>query len=64
MIYPNLEVKEYLKQYFSVMNKEFKANGLIHGVKILKQMRLHITRYICGNPLYVNNMCIGIDKTG
>jgi len=46
------------------MTNMLKHNGTIYTVKALKTMRLHITRYICGQPLFVNNSRVGIDKTG
>lgn len=33
----------------------YTKNGFAFTVKYCKVARLHITRYICGNPLYVNS---------
>jgi len=63
-MFPNINTLPYLSQYFNFLEKEIKHNGIIHCVKILKQVRLHITRYICGNPLYTNDLFIGLDKDG
>jgi hypothetical protein len=41
-----------------------KNHGTIYTIKYLKRVRLHCTRYICGDPLFTNNMMIGIDKEG
>lgn len=61
--------KEYqagriLRQYFMFWTKLIKTQGLIHSVKYLKQVRLHCTRYMCGDPLRTNDMHIGLDTSG
>jgi hypothetical protein len=32
-----------------------KKSGLAYAIKYFKAVKLHCTRYICGNPLRVNN---------
>lgn len=41
-----------------------KYQGLNHSVKVLKSIRLHVTRYISGNPLLVSDMRLGLTKEG
>lgn len=38
--------------------------GLPHTVKIIKSIRLHVTRYISGSPLIVNDLRIAIARNG
>jgi hypothetical protein len=37
-----------------------KHNGTLFTVKTLKQVRLHVTRYLCGRPLLVNDQGVGL----
>jgi hypothetical protein len=39
-----------------------KHNGTLYCVTHIKNMRLHITRYMCGQPLMVSNLKIGLIK--
>jgi hypothetical protein len=39
-------------------------HGFVHTVKVIKQLQLHLTRYLSGNPLLVNDIRIGITKKG
>jgi len=52
------------KTYFKFLTKMLKTQGLLHTVKYFKQIRLHVTRYMCGQPLFVNDLKIGLDKSG
>jgi hypothetical protein len=63
-LFPQHSVKLYLRPYLSLIFKLLKHKGTIQTIKILKQMRLHCTRYMCGQPLMVNSLYIGIDKDG
>lgn len=38
--------------------------GIKYAIKYMKTARLHITRYICGSPMYVNNCGVGVTKEG
>jgi len=62
-IFPSIEL-DFFRPYISTIYKYIKNNGLVHTIKIYKQMRLHCTRYICGQPLLTNNMSIGLTKDG
>nr|BCP96874.1 RNA dependent RNA polymerase [Fusarium sambucinum mitovirus 3] len=64
ILFPQHLVKLYLRPYISLIFKLIKNKGTIQTIKILKQMRLHCTRYMCGQPLLVNSLFIGIDKDG
>jgi hypothetical protein len=46
------------------MNQLVKAHGLHQVVKIVKSQQLHVTRYLSGNPIFVNELRIGINKEG
>lgn len=37
-----------------------KNNGTLFTVKYIKQARLHITRYMCGKPLYTNDCFVSL----
>jgi hypothetical protein len=63
-LFPQFSLKTYLRPYFSLIFHLLKNKGTIQTIKILKQMRLHCTRYMCGQPLMVNSLYIGIDKEG
>jgi hypothetical protein len=62
----NLSKKDLklIRNYFYLLNKDINNHGIIHTVKLYKQTRLHITRYLCGDPLRRNQLGIGIDKEG
>jgi len=62
LVYPNIKVGIFLGPYFKLLTKMIKTQGLVHSVKLLKGMRLHITRVICGHPLKKNNLMIGLNK--
>jgi hypothetical protein len=64
IIYPSVNVKDYINPFFKLMNRLIKTQGLIKTVKYLKQCRLHCTRYICGQPLLYNKLKIGVDPDG
>lgn len=40
------------------------TRGVIHTIKIVKGLRLHVTRYLSGQPLMVNDLMIGVTKDG
>jgi len=64
LVFPSIDTSKYLRPLFKVIFKLLKNNGTIYTIKYLKRVRLHCTRYICGHPLFVNDMMIGIDKEG
>jgi len=63
-IFPNINSKSFFRPYVSWLFKSIQHNGLIHTIKYYKQIRLHCTRYICGQPLLTNTMSIGLTKDG
>jgi hypothetical protein len=63
-IFPNVNSKTFFRPYVSWLFKLIQHNGLIHTIKYYKQIRLHCTRYICGQPLLTNNLSIGLTKDG
>jgi hypothetical protein len=64
LVYPNVNIERFINPYFKELTYTIKHHGIIHAVKLFKMSRLHITRVICNQPLYVNDLMIGIDKTG
>jgi len=64
-LYPGLKVKEYLNPYYKLACKLERTRGKVNTAKLLKNMRLHCTRYICGEPLLTNkDVIIGLDRSG
>lgn len=63
-IYPDIDTMKYISPLFKLISHFLKHNGTLYTVKSLKQMRLHITRYVCGQPLLVNDQFIGLTKEG
>jgi len=59
-IFPNSYNMIILNRSFKLITKMIKHNGTAYTVKHLKQMRLHVTRYLCGEPLLVNNIGVGL----
>jgi hypothetical protein len=47
--------------YFGILRKK---NGLKYAINYYKAVKLHITRYICGKPLYSNNVGVSLTKDG
>lgn len=64
LIYKDIPVVNYLHPYFMLLTKMLKHNGTVYTVKALKAMRLHITRYLCGQPLFINSDGVGVDRSG
>lgn len=64
LVFPGVASWTYIGPYCSLVSKLLKNNGTLMTVKYLKQMRLHVTRYICGKPLYHNDLFVGVDKEG
>jgi len=55
---------KFFRPFVSNLFKWISDWGTVHTIKYYKQMRLHCTRYICGQPLLINNMSIGLTKDG
>jgi len=64
LFFPGISVDLYIIPYFKLLSKTIKTNGLVHSIKVFKGMRLHCTRYLCGEPLLFNKLNIGVDKYG
>ncbi|AKN79252.1 RNA-dependent RNA polymerases [Alternaria brassicicola mitovirus] len=64
LIFPSIQVQIYLNPFFKLVTRLIRTQGLIKTTKYLKTCRLHCTRYICGSPLLVNDLKIGIDPSG
>nr|QIR30227.1 RNA-dependent RNA polymerase [Plasmopara viticola lesion associated mitovirus 3] len=64
IIFLNINCVLYIKKYFKTFNNYYKNHGLVYAVQQFKQMRLHITRYMCSQPLLINNVGVSLDKSG
>lgn len=64
IIFPNSHSKHMINHTFLIIFKMLKNNGTLYTVKHLKQARLHITRYLCGQPLLINDINLGVDESG
>lgn len=53
-----------LDTWITQVTKWIKHNGILHTIKRIKMLRLTVTRYMCHQPLLVNDMMIGISKEG
>lgn len=53
--YFNIKNSTNIWKALNLMASMYRANGFGFTIKYIKTARLHITRYICGKPLYVNN---------
>jgi len=58
------DVSTYPNIYMGLLTKMLKHNGTKYTVTSLKTMRLHVTRYLCGSPLFVNKFHVGVDAEG
>jgi hypothetical protein len=61
----------HVKNRISILGIVFKKinilrrnNGTLFTVKYIKECRLHLTRYLCGEPIKVSSMKISLDKEG
>lgn len=54
----------WYESFSSHMNQMVKDKGLKQTVLVTKQLQLHLTRYLSGNPLYVNDLRIGLFPDG
>jgi len=62
-----LQYDEFMKDvllFLDTFDRDCQQNGYVYTVKKYKQMKLHITRYMCGSPLFVNNISVGVSKDG
>jgi hypothetical protein len=64
MVFGKLNISNSVASYFKLFTYLMKHHGKVGTVIYLKQMRLHVTRYLCGSPLLVNDVKVGLDKSG
>lgn len=50
--------------YINFIQTLRKKSGLKYTISYMKAVKLHITRYICGKPLYSNKAGVAVDSTG
>lgn len=62
-LFNNLYGKDYRKptyMFAKILYSMLKNNGTLFTVKYIKQAKLHITRYMCGKPLYTNDCFVSL----
>jgi hypothetical protein len=53
-----------VKRYLYDVNKLRKVNGLPFTIKYMKAVKLHCTRYMCGQPLLINSSLVSLTQSG
>ena len=61
---PDLDKGLFLEAWISQVETWVSENGVEHTIKRIKFLRLSVTRYLCREPLWVNDLMIGINKDG
>lgn len=61
---PSQEASTIINQWISQVQRWITCNGIQASIKRIKEIRLITTRYICGQPLKVSSLMIGIDSDG
>nr|UTQ48821.1 RNA-dependent RNA polymerase [Monilinia fructicola mitovirus 4] len=51
-------------RFLTTFNEMRRKSGLKYSIKYYKAVKLHITRYISGQPLHHNSSGVALDKTG
>lgn len=64
LLFDQFNIKLLIPPFFTLLNSLIDKNGLTVTVKYFKQCRLHITRYLCGQPLFINKANVGVDRDG
>jgi len=65
LLFPSIKSSSYLvAQFFKHISAIKRSNGLQFTIKYIKELRLHVTRYVCKQPLLVSSMKIGLTKDG
>lgn len=52
------------ERYLITIQNMRNKNGLIFTIKYMKCVKLHITRYVCGQPLHINSSLVSVTKEG
>jgi len=52
------------RSWLQLVDTWISCSGISPTIKRIKFMRLIVTRYLCGRPLMVNDLMIGVDKEG
>lgn len=60
----NKENLYWFEGYSHKLNRMCKNHGLKQTVAVVKQTQLHLTRYLAGDPIFVNDLRIGIYHDG
>lgn len=60
MVFPESYKLHTVRRVIVIISSLLKHNGTLWTVKYLKQVRLHVTRYMCGQPLTHNQCMVGL----
>jgi hypothetical protein len=60
----NKDVYFIARSYIDLFEKLRKKSGLRYAIAYMKTVRLHVTRYICGKPLFSNSAGVAINRSG
>jgi len=65
LLFPSIRSLPFLvANYFKFISVMLRSNGLKYTIKYIKELRLCVTRYICGQPILVSAMKIGLTIDG
>lgn len=64
MSFHQVNVSKELREFLLLVNSLRKSNGIQFTVSYLKCAKLHITRYLCKQPLLHNSSNVAVTKDG
>jgi len=56
--------REYITRWLILIGKYIRTKGLVWTIKRIKLLRLIVTRYLSGAPIFVSDQLVGITKDG
>jgi hypothetical protein len=57
-------VESFIRHYLQVTSNLVSNHGVFQAVKKLKEMKLHVTKFLAGEPLLISSNNIGLNKAG
>jgi len=65
LLFPSIKSLPFLvAHYFKFISSIRRSNGLKYTIKYIKELRLCVTRYVCGQPILISSMKIGLTIDG
>lgn len=64
MSFHHLDISKELRMFLQLVDSLHRNNGIEFTVKYLKCAKLHITRYLCKQPLLHNSSGVAVCKDG